>query len=75
MNKTQGFRVQSLTWTKLETVTHELAVLTEVRSFQYLITAVDIVIEQNVPDVFHMYPYLVRAAGLKITLNMRSSTR
>ena len=71
MHKAQRLGMQCLTRTKLETVAHELAVFAEVSTLQYLIAAIDIVIEQDVSDVFHMHPDLVCTACLKITLYQR----
>ena len=68
MNEAQCLCVQRLTRTKLEAVAHELAILAEISSLENLVTAIYIVIEKNVTDMFHVYPDLVCASGFKITL-------
>ena len=75
MYKAQCLGVQCLAWTQLEAVAHELAVFTEIRALQYLIAAIDIIIEKNVAYVLHVHPNLVRAACLKITLHKRNITQ
>ena len=71
MYEAQCLCMQRLTWTKLETVAHELAVFTEVGTFEYLVTPIHVIIEKDMTDMFHVYPYLMRTPRLKVTFYKR----
>ena len=61
--------MQGLSRTQLETVAYKLAVFAEIGTAKYLITTIYIVIEQHMPDMLHVHPYLMRTACFKITLD------
>ena len=69
MDESQGLRMEGLPWTQLETVLYELAVLGVDGSFSDFGAAVTGVIEQRMPDMTHMDPYLVGPSGLKPALD------
>ena len=71
MYEAQCLCMQRLTWTKLEAIAYELAVFTEVGTFEYLVTPIHVIIEKDMTDMFHVYPYLVRTACLKIAFYER----
>src|SRR6266496_4642783 len=58
-----------------KTIFHKLFVFAKYRSFDNFITAICIIIKQGMPDIFHMHPYLVCAAGFKNTLNQSNVTK
>lgn len=75
MHKSKRFCMQRLTRTELEAIADKLAVLAKIGTFQYLITAIDIVIEKDMTDMFHVHPYLMGTSCLKIAFNQRNITK
>ena len=74
MDKAQSLGVQSLTRTEFETITHKLAVLAKVCTLQYFVAAIHIVVEQDVPYMLHMHPYLMCTPRLQVTLHKSDIT-
>lgn len=71
MYKPQCLGMQGLTGTDFETVVYKLFVFAEMSSFQDFMTAIAFVVEQRVPDIFHVYANLMGASGLKHTFHQR----
>lgn len=71
MYKSQCLGMQGLTGTDFETVVYKLFVFAEMSSFQDFMTAIAFVVEQRVPDIFHVYANLMGASGLKHTFHQR----
>lgn len=69
MDEPQCLCVQCLARTGLEAVFHELAVFAEMGALEYFVAAIAVVVEERVPYVFHVYPDLVRASCLEVTLH------
>lgn len=69
MHKPQSLCMKCLTRAHLETVAHKLAILAKIGSLQNLITAIHVIIEQDMPDMLHMHSDLMRTTGFKITLH------
>ena len=65
--ETERFGMQCLSGAYLEAVVYELSVFGESGAAQYLVAAITAVVEESVPYVFHVYPYLVRPAGFEYT--------
>ena len=61
--------MQGLTWTNSETVLHELFIFSKSCSFQDLMSAIPLIVEKRMTDIFHMYTDLVRAPRLQTALH------
>ena len=57
-----GARMQRLPFADFKTVVYKLFVFCINRSFHNSISAIKIVVEKGMPDVFHVYANLVRPA-------------
>src|SRR5688500_10311163 len=71
MKKAKCFCMQRLSWAESKAVINKLFVFAVYCSFYDLITAIKIIIKQRVPDVFHVYPYLLCTSRLQHTFYQR----
>ncbi len=62
MHKPEAAGMQRMTRQLLKAVLDELLVFRKGRSLENAVAAVPFVVEQRMPDVFHVYPDLVRTA-------------
>ena len=69
MNEPQRLSMQGLTWTNSETVLHELFIFSKSCSFQDIMSAIPLIVEKRMTDIFHMYTDLVRAPRLQTALH------
>ena len=71
MAETKGFRMQGATWAKVKTIVNKLPVLGIDRSLEDFVSAILPVIEQCMPDMFHVHTYLVGTPCFQDTLHKR----
>lgn len=64
----KGLRVQGLPGDQGKTIVNELPVLRMRRSFQDLVSAIFVVVEQRMAEVFQVRTDLVRPAGFELAL-------
>ena len=69
MYEAEGTGMQCLARTGVEAVGYKLAVRARCGALEYLVASVALVIEERVPEVLHVYAYLVRATRLEDTLH------
>ena len=70
MNEPQRLSMQGLTWTNSETVLHELFIFSKSCSFQDIMSAIPLIVEKRMTDIFHMYTDLVRAPRLELRIKI-----
>ena len=63
--------MKHLTWTERKAVLDKLTVFLRAKPLEYLTTTVFIITKKRVPDMLHVYAYLVRATGLQLALHER----
>lgn len=68
MYESESAGMQCLTWTYVETVENELTVSPRGGALEYLVATIALVIEERMPNVFHVYAYLMGASCLEDTL-------
>ena len=69
MDETKGFGVEGLARANLETVFHELLVFGELGASQNLLSSIAFVVEEHMPDVFHVGTDLVGAPRFEDTFH------
>ena len=65
MNEAQRLGMERLPRTNGETVIDKLFIFRRGCSFQDLVSTIAFIVEQRMPDIFHMHTYLMRTSGLE----------
>src|ERR1700759_129431 len=68
MNEADCFCVQSVARADIKTIINKLFVIAENSSFYNFIAAISFIVKQGVPNVLHVYAYLVRPTRFQNTL-------
>ena len=66
MNESESLGVKSLPWKDGEAIVDELLVFGVDGPFQDPVSTIAVIVEQRMPYIVHMNPYLVGTAGLKL---------
>ena len=61
--------MKRLTRAQTETVVHELSVAAFRGTFKYLVSAISLIFDKRLSQVFHVYPYLMSTTGFQTTLH------
>ena len=65
MNEAQRLGMERLSRANGETVIHKLFIFRRGCSFQNLVSTITLIVEQRMPDIFHMDTYLMRTPGFE----------